>query len=78
MGCIEGDCHFNSGNLRARKRVEQVQKILDTINIGGERVQMYNLSSSEGLRFTQFAIEMYERILNLGPSPIKRATDKAA
>jgi F420-non-reducing hydrogenase iron-sulfur subunit len=78
VGCIEGDCHFNSGNLRARKRVEQVQKILDTINIGGERVQMYNLSSSEGLRFTQFAIEMNERILKLGPNPIKRAADKAA
>jgi len=78
VGCMEGDCHFNSGNLRARKRVEQVQKILDTINIGGERVQMYNLSSSEGLRFTQFAIEMTERILKLGPNPIKRAADKAA
>jgi F420-non-reducing hydrogenase iron-sulfur subunit len=78
VGCMEGDCHFNSGNLRARKRVEQVQKILDTINIGGERVQMYNLSSSEGLRFAQFAIEMHERILKLGPNPIKRPADKAA
>ena len=25
VGCREGDCHYNSGNFRARKRVEQAQ-----------------------------------------------------
>ena len=76
VGCMEGDCHYNSGNLRARKRVEQAQKILDTIGIGGERAQMYNLSSSEGPRFAQFAVEMEERIRKLGPNPIKLAKKK--
>ncbi len=78
VGCLEGDCHFISGNFRARKRVEQVQKILDTIGIGGERAQMYNLSSSDGPRFVQFAIEMDEKIRKLGPNPIKLAKKKAA
>lgn len=78
VGCMEGDCHFISGNFRARKRVEQTQKILDTIGIGGERAQMYNLSSGEGPRFAQFAIEMNERIRKLGPNPIKLARKKAA
>ena len=78
VGCMEGDCHFNNGNFRARKRVKQVQKILDTVNIGGERVQIYNLSSSEGLRFAQFAAEMDERIRKLGPNPIRRSKNKAA
>jgi coenzyme F420-reducing hydrogenase delta subunit len=31
IGCLEGECHFDSGNLRARQRVEQAQKILGTI-----------------------------------------------
>jgi len=78
VGCLEGDCHYISGNFRARKRVEQVQKILDTVGIGGERVQMYNLSSSEGQRFVQVAIEMDEKIRKLGPNPIKLAGKKAA
>jgi F420-non-reducing hydrogenase iron-sulfur subunit len=78
VGCMEGDCHYNSGNLRARKRVEQAQKILDTIGIGGERTQMFNLSSSEGPRFAQIAVEMDERIRKLGPNPIKLAKNKAA
>ena len=78
VGCLEGDCHFNNGNFRARKRVEQVQKILDTVGVGGERVQMYNLSSSEAPRFVQVAVEMDEKIRTLGPNPIKVAKQKAA
>jgi F420-non-reducing hydrogenase iron-sulfur subunit len=77
VGCMEGDCHYNSGNLRARKRVEQAQKLLETIGIGGERVQMYNLSSSEGPRFAQYAIEMNDRILSMGPNPVKLAKQKS-
>jgi F420-non-reducing hydrogenase iron-sulfur subunit len=78
VGCLEGDCHFNNGNFRARKRVEHAQKILDAIDVGGERVQMYNLSSSEAPRFAQVAIEMDEKIRTLGPNPIKAAKQKAA
>jgi coenzyme F420-reducing hydrogenase delta subunit len=73
VGCMEGDCHFNQGNFRARKRVEQVRAILNTIGIGGDRVEMYNLSSSEGPLFVKYAQEMHARIIKLGPNPIKLA-----
>jgi coenzyme F420-reducing hydrogenase delta subunit len=73
VGCMEGDCHYNSGNLRARKRVAQVRTILNTIGIGGDRVMMYNLSSSEAPLFVKYAQEMTARILELGPNPIKLA-----
>ncbi len=73
VGCMEGDCRFNSGNLRARKRVMQAQKILEAIGTGGQRVQMYNLSSSEGPRFARIAREMTEKIREMGPNPIKLA-----
>ena len=78
VGCMEGECHYQSGNYRARKRVEQAQKILDVIGVGGERVQMYNLTSSEAPRFVQFAVEMTERIVGLGPNPLKLAKKKSA
>ena len=78
LGCLEGDCHFNNGNLMARRRVEQAQKILDSIGIEGERVKMYNLSSSEGPVFAQYATEFTEIINDLGPNPIKLAKNKAA
>ena len=78
VGCMEGECHYNSGNFRARKRVEQAQKLLDAIDTGGERVQMYNLSSGEGPKFAEYAVEMDKRIQKLGPNPIKSAKKKAA
>ena len=71
-GCLEGGCHFLEGNLRARRRVERVQKILDEIGVGGERLHMYNLSSAEGPRFAAIATEMYDRITRLGPNPLRR------
>jgi len=76
VGCMEGDCHFNKGNFRARKRVEQARKLLEDIGIGGERVRMYNLSSSEAPLFVEYAKEMSEKILELGPNPIKEANKK--
>ena len=29
-GCMEGDCHYLTGNLKARKRVDFVQNVLET------------------------------------------------
>ena len=79
VGCMEGDCHFIQGNLKARRRVKQAQQILESIGIEAERAQMYNLSSGEGPLFAQFAQEMYDKIYALGPNPIKaKKKDKAA
>ena len=76
VGCMEGDCHYDSGNFRAKKRVAQAKKVLDTVGIGAERVQMYNLSSSEGPRFARFAEEMADRIRALGPNPVRVAVNQ--
>ncbi len=73
VGCMEGDCHFNEGNFRARKRVEQAAEILDKVGVGAKRVKMFNLSSGEGPLFAQFSIEMDKKIKELGPSPIRMA-----
>ncbi len=71
-GCMEGDCHYLTGNLRARKRVEYTKKILDEVGVGSERLAMYNMSAAQGARFVEVAKEMTERIRALGPNPIKK------
>ena len=70
-GCLEGGCHFLEGNLRARKRVERVKQVLAEIGIEPQRLEMYNLSSAEGPRFAEIALEMSERIAPLGLSPLR-------
>jgi F420-non-reducing hydrogenase iron-sulfur subunit len=72
-GCLEGECHFLRGNLRARRRVEYVKGLLAEVGLGGDRLEMFNLSASQGQRFAQFAREMTERIRSLGPSPVRKA-----
>jgi F420-non-reducing hydrogenase iron-sulfur subunit len=76
VGCREGDCHYEKGNFRAKARVEQIRKTLDAIGIGGHRLQMFNLSSSDGPLFARFAEEMQARILEAGPNPIREALRK--
>jgi coenzyme F420-reducing hydrogenase delta subunit len=77
-GCLEGDCHYQTGNLRAKKRVAYVREILDKVGVGGERIVMYNLSAGQGPRFAEIAREMTEKVRQLGPSPIRVAKQKAA
>jgi coenzyme F420-reducing hydrogenase delta subunit len=69
-GCLEGECHYKTGNLRTRKKVEYVKRVLKEINIEPERVEMYNLSSAQGQRFADIANEMVGKIKELGPSPV--------
>jgi F420-non-reducing hydrogenase iron-sulfur subunit len=70
VGCLEGDCHYISGNIRAKARVKRVYEILDSIKIGPDRIRMYNLSAGEGSKFAQYANEFVDQIQELGPSPI--------
>ena len=77
-GCLEGECHYLAGNLRAKKRVGYAKQLLDECGIGGERVAMYNLSSAQGQRFAEIAREMTEKIRQLGPNPVKKTGSRAS
>ena len=69
-GCLEGECHYISGNLKAKRKVNYVRQILEEIGVEPERIQMYNLSSAQGARFAEIAREMVAKIKELGPTPI--------
>lgn len=70
-GCLEGDCHFQNGNLHAKRRVRWLQGLLKEIGLDGKRLQMYNMSSAMGREFAEATTEMTERIKELGPSPLR-------
>ena len=75
VGCLEGNCHYHEGNLRAKERVEFTKTLLEEVGLERERVRMYNLSAAEGPTFAKFAREMTEHIRSLGPNPIKQTTE---
>jgi len=67
-GCLEGQCHFLEGNIRAKKKVQYAKKLLAEAEIEPERLEMYNLSSAEAGRFAEIVEEMTDRIKGLGPT----------
>ena len=75
-GCLEGGCHFQEGNLRARKRVERARELLKEIGLEPERLEMFNLSSADGARFAEIVIIMHNRLRKLDPSPFRHNKEK--
>jgi len=75
-GCLDGDCHFINGNLRAKPRVALAKKLIAEAGLEPERLEMFQLSAAEGDRFRQIADEMTRRIEKLGPSPAAKGRAK--
>lgn len=71
--CLDGDCHFKTGNMRAARHVDYLKKFLDEIGVGGERLEMVSISAGMGEKFAQIATEITEKIRKLGPSPVRIA-----
>ncbi len=70
-GCLEGDCHFKSGNAKAARRVTYVQQLLRDLGLEPERIEMVTMSAGMGERFAAVAEEFTAKIRRLGPSPVK-------
>ena len=70
LTCMEGDCHNETGNIKAKKRVEYVRNLLEDLGLEQERVGIYNLNSSRGPDLQKITEEIMEKIKELGPSPL--------
>jgi len=72
-GCLDGDCHYLTGNFKARRKINYVKKVLKVLGIEQERVEMFNMSSADGSRFATVAQEFTVKMTELGPSLFKIA-----
>jgi F420-non-reducing hydrogenase iron-sulfur subunit len=70
-GCHPGDCHYQSGNYKARRRVAILQGILKQMGFEPERVWLRWISASEGRYFADTVTEMVAKLKELGPNPLK-------
>ncbi|MBC7115333.1 MAG: hydrogenase iron-sulfur subunit [Archaeoglobi archaeon] len=60
-GCREGECHYLDGNLSAKERVLKLKELLELCGISAERVEMYNLSSSDARKWVECVNEFVRR-----------------
>ncbi|MGD2250220.1 MAG: hydrogenase iron-sulfur subunit [Candidatus Methanofastidiosia archaeon] len=69
-GCHLGDCHYHSGNYKARKRVLLIKKMLEQFAIDPRRVRFEYVSASEGQKFASVATEFVDEIRKIGKNPL--------
>ena len=72
-GCHPGDCHYQSGNLKARRRVAILRGILEELGLDPDRVWLRWISASEGKRFAETMKEMVQVLKDKGPNPMREA-----
>ena len=71
-GCHPGDCHYQSGNYKARRRVAIIKKILGRFGYDADRIWLRWISASEGKLFADTVTQMVEDLKTKGPNPASR------
>ena len=71
-GCHPGDCHYVSGNYKARRRITVLKAILKQLGFEEERIKIRWVSASEGQRFADTIKEMVADLKKLGPNPMQK------
>jgi coenzyme F420-reducing hydrogenase delta subunit len=46
-GCHDGNCRSITGNLRARLRAKQTRELLDSLDLGPERVKFLHMANNQ-------------------------------
>ncbi|MGB3906215.1 MAG: hydrogenase iron-sulfur subunit [Anaerolineae bacterium] len=72
-GCHPGDCHYQSGNLKARRRMAILRSILEQLGLDPDRVWLRWISASEGKLFAETITEMVQELKEKGPNPMREA-----
>ena len=70
-GCPPGDCHYISGNYKARRRMAVLKTILNTLGLEDDRIWVRWISAAEGRKFAATMREFTEEIKKKGPNPLK-------
>jgi len=75
-GCHPGDCHYGTGNYKARRRMTLLKKMIPQLGIEPERLRLEWISASEGAKFQSTVNEFIEQIRALGLFAAREATEK--
>jgi F420-non-reducing hydrogenase iron-sulfur subunit len=77
-GCHPGDCHYQEGNYKTRRRIELLGAVLRDLGIEDQRLRLEWISASEGEKVQRVCNEMTEQLRMLGPLRLERPQHAAA
>ena len=75
-GCHPGDCHYQKGNLNARRKMTGLLPFLDAVGIGKDRLRLEWVSASEGPKMAETVKSFTQTLRELGPSPLAKSRSK--
>ena len=78
LGCHIGECHYETGNHRAAKRLPVLHSLLTFAGLEPQRLRLDWVSASEGERFARIATEFSDSIRELGQAHWKAPAEPRA
>ncbi len=75
-GCLLDQCHYIDGNYNASEIVERGKKLLDLLNIGGDRLKMFYISAAMRDAFVEATKEMAETAKEASKESLKETEAK--
>lgn len=72
------DCHYISGNLKAKRRVAMLKKLMEQMGMDPDRLRLEWVSAAEGEKFARVVTEFTNMLKEKGPSPLKAAPTQEA
>jgi F420-non-reducing hydrogenase iron-sulfur subunit len=66
-GCWPADCHYRVQNVKALRRFELLQRVLEQLGIEPQRLQRFYASAAEGSQLAAAFTRMIEDVRPLGP-----------
>jgi len=69
-GCHPGDCHYVSGNYKARRRIATLKAIFEALGLDDKRIWARWISASEARKFADTVKEITEETKKQGPNPM--------
>jgi len=70
------DCHYISGNVKMKARMEALAKIFEKLGLSPERFRVEYVSAAEGVKFAELIKGMTEQMETLGKEKIKAENEK--
>ena len=67
-GCHPGDCHYQTGNYYARRRLAITKKFLEYMGVEPQRIQASWVSASEGAKWVEVVTDITDGTREVGPN----------
>ncbi len=76
FACHEENCQYRRGNIRAKSRLLYAKTLLERIGMEKERLEICNLATNSGVKFSEVVTEKVEQLRKLGPNKFSQLSSE--